>query len=389
MNIDSCFPFAAVAGQEKIKKALLLNVINPRIGGVLISGEKGTAKSTLVRGLANLTQDMRVVDLPLNITEDRLVGSLDIRKAIREGVRAFEAGLLHGAHRNFLYVDEVNLLSEHIVNILLEVSSTGVNTVEREGLSLSHPSRFILVGSMNPEEGLLRPQFTDRFGLYVEAAGEKDIDIRKEIIKRRLAYEKDTAGFCLRWKKENEAIKSAIIKAKESLTKVIISGESYKLAAQLAQEGKCAGHRAEIVLLETARALAAYEGQDSITENNILEAAALALPHRIREAMSLAGPEEEFPDDRAGDQQPDGELTEENDHQRDDETDTGRNEEILSGDGGKDRDSKGGGEAPPKTEDIRPITNSLKIEEAVGSKGDKKAQGKEARSKRTKDRAGM
>ncbi len=372
MKTNSCFPFSAIVGQEKIKKALLLNVINPRIGGVLISGEKGTAKSTLVRGLADLTEDMRVIDLPLNITEDKLVGSLDLQKAIKQGERAFEAGLLQKAHRNFLYVDEVNLLSEHIVNILLEVSSLGVNIVEREGLSYSHPSRFVLVGSMNPEEGLLRPQFIDRFGLYVEANGEKDIDFRKEIIARRLEYEKDAAAFCLKWKRESKEIKTAIKRGKENLKKVFITGENYEFAAKLAAEGNCAGHRAEIVLLETAKALAAYEGKDNITENNVLEAAALALPHRIKEALVL----EEFEED-SGDVDME---TEEDKINRGDERE-GKKEKPPNNEKESGNEEGKGEETAEETENINPVRESLKIEVTFGSKAKDKGSGKRSRVK--------
>ena len=200
MTREYTFPFTAVVGQEKIKRALLLNAVNPRIGGVLISGQKGTAKSTLVRGLAKLLPDMEVVELPLNVTEDRLLGTIDVEKAIASGIKSFEPGLLAEADGNILYVDEVNLLSEHIVNSLLDVAQSGVNIVEREGISHEHRSSFVLVGSMNPEEGMLSPQFLDRFGLFVEVTGEADLDDRKEIIARRLAYERSPMNLLKRIK---------------------------------------------------------------------------------------------------------------------------------------------------------------------------------------------
>ena len=181
VKYDYVFPFAAIVGQEKVKKALLLNLINPKIGGVLLSGEKGTAKSTLVRGMAALSEGTKVINLPLNITEDRLVGTIDIEKTLTEGRRNFEPGILKEAHENILYVDEVNLLSEHLVNCLLEVASSGVNKVEREGISFAHPSRFILVGTMNPEEGYLRSQFLDRFGLFAEVSGCEDLFEKKKL----------------------------------------------------------------------------------------------------------------------------------------------------------------------------------------------------------------
>lgn len=283
MKRNYVYPFVAVISQDKVKKALILNVINPLIGGVLISGEKGTAKSTLVRGLAEILNDIEVVNLPLNITEDRLIGTIDIEKAISEGKRSLEAGILKKAHENILYVDEVNLLSEHIVNCLLEVSASGVNHVEREGVSVSHLSRFVLVGTMNPEEGNLRPQFLDRFGLYVEAEGSKDIVERKEIIKRRLAYENNPHSYIKMWKNESDILEDKILKAKELINVIEVSESIIKLAAQLSNEANCEGHRAELVIIETARAIAAFDNRRSININDIKEAAELALPHRMRE----------------------------------------------------------------------------------------------------------
>lgn len=283
MKRNYVYPFVAVISQDKVKKALILNVINPLIGGVLISGEKGTAKSTLVRGLAEILNDIEVVNLPLNITEDRLIGTIDIEKAISEGKRSLEAGILKEAHENILYVDEVNLLSEHIVNCLLEVSASGVNHVEREGVSVSHLSRFVLVGTMNPEEGNLRPQFLDRFGLYVEAEGSKDIVERKEIIKRRLAYENNPYSYITMWKNESDILEDKILKAKELINVIEVSESIIKLAAQLSNEANCEGHRAELVIIETARSIAAFDNRRSININDIKEAAELALPHRMRE----------------------------------------------------------------------------------------------------------
>ncbi|KAJ52350.1 magnesium chelatase subunit D [Clostridium tetanomorphum] len=277
------YPFAAVIGQEKVKKALMLNVINPSIGGVLISGEKGTAKSTLVRGLAQLMKDMQVIDLPLNVTEDRLIGTIDIEKAITKGERSFEPGILKKAHGNILYVDEVNLLSEHIVNCLLEVSASGVNHIEREGISFQHESRFVLVGTMNPEEGNLRSQFLDRFGLYLGVKGSSDIVERKEIIKRRLKYEENPVEYINAWKNESDNISNKILRAKDCITKVEVSESVMKLAAQISKEANCCGHRAELVIVETAKAIAAFENRKNITISDIKEAAELALPHRMRE----------------------------------------------------------------------------------------------------------
>ncbi|WP_032122508.1 magnesium chelatase subunit D family protein [Clostridium amazonitimonense] len=293
MKRNCVYPFVAVISQEKVKKALILNVINPSIGGVLISGEKGTAKSTLVRGLAKLMNDMEVIDLPLNVTEDRLIGSIDMEKALTQGERSFEPGILKEANGNILYVDEVNLLSEHIVNCLLEVSASGVNHVEREGISFQHDSRFVLVGTMNPEEGNLRSQFLDRFGLYLEVKGSKDIIERKEIIKRRLKYEENPIGYISVWKDESDNLLKKISKAKEYLLKVEVSDSIMKLTAEIVQEANCAGHRAELVIIETAKAIAAFENRKNITISDIKEAAELALPHRMRELPSrMEEPEE-------------------------------------------------------------------------------------------------
>lgn len=285
--MKNTFPFAAVCGQEHIKKALLWNAINPAIGGVLISGEKGTAKTTLIRGLAELLGNRQVINLPLNITEDRLVGSIDIGKAIRHGRRELEEGLLKKADGNFLYVDEINLLSRHIANILLEVAASGVNVVEREGLSCSHPARFVLVGSMNPEEGLLSPQLLDRFGLYVEARSEKEEDSRTEILRRRLAYEADPKAYRLQWQEAGEALAAQIKQARELLAAVEADRAACRLAAELSQEGRCAGHRAELLLIEASRAIAALDGRTHILSADVQEAAAFVLPHRLREAAGL------------------------------------------------------------------------------------------------------
>lgn len=283
MKRNFVYPFAAVIGQEKIKRALILNIINPSIGGVLISGEKGTAKSTLVRGLAEIINNMKVINLPLNITEDRLLGTIDIEKAISEGIRKPDMGLLKKADGNILYVDEVNLLSEHIVKCLLEVSASGVNHVEREGISFTHSSRFVLVGTMNPEEGQLRPQFLDRFGLYVEANGSDDLAERKEIIKRRLEYEKNPIEYIDKFENQSKELVNKIINGIEVLNKVQVSDSIMCLSAQISEEANCAGNRAEIIIIEAAKAIAAFDNRKNININDIKEAAEFALPHRMRE----------------------------------------------------------------------------------------------------------
>lgn len=283
MKRNFVYPFTAVIGQEKIKKALILNIINPCIGGILISGEKGTAKSTLVRGLAEIINNMKVIDLPLNITEDRLLGAIDIEKAISEGVRKPDMGILKEADGNILYVDEVNLLSEHIVKCLLEVSASGINHVEREGISFTHPSRFVLVGTMNPEEGQLRPQFLDRFGLYVETNGSDDLVERKEIIKRRLEYEKNPIEYIDKFENQSKELMNKIINGIEVFNKVQVSDSIMYLSAEISKEANCAGNRAELVIIEAAKAIAAFDNRKNININDIKEAAEFALPHRMRE----------------------------------------------------------------------------------------------------------
>jgi len=277
------FPFAAVIGQDAVKKALIWNIVNPNIGGVLISGEKGTAKSTLVRGLCCLLPDIQLVEIPLNTTEDRLCGSIDFEHAVKYGKKRFEMGILQKAHGNLLYVDEVNLLSDHLVKILLESAASGMNIVEREGISCQHPSKFILVGSMNPEEGGLRPQFLDRFGLYVEVVGEKELRKRAEIVKRWIEYERAPLAFIEKWRQESERLIQGMKRARNALTKVTVTSSAMQLAASMAREGNCSGHRGELVIIETAKAIAALEGRVVLNISDIKEAAKYALPHRVRE----------------------------------------------------------------------------------------------------------
>lgn len=289
------FPFSAILGQDRMKNAVIWNRINPKIGGALLSGQKGTAKSTLVRALAQLLRDQNVVELPLNVTEDRLVGSIDIQAAIQTGKRSFEPGILAKAHGQMLYIDEVNLLSDHVVNALLEAASSGVNRVEREGISYSHPAEFVLIGSMNPEEGKLRPQFLDRFGLYVEVEGCNDVGRRVEIVRRRLEYERDAARFLGQWREEEEALRGKIKKARENLAAVCVTENAARLAATLSSEANCAGQRAELCIIETARAIAALDGRTTLTITDIRTAAEYALPHRVRDVQPQSRPEEEEP----------------------------------------------------------------------------------------------
>ncbi|MCQ4922534.1 AAA family ATPase [Tissierella carlieri] len=369
---DNCFPFSAVLGQERIKMALILNLINPYIGGVLISGEKGTAKSTLIRGLSAVVDYVEVVELPLNVTEDRLVGSIDIKKAIRDGEKKFEEGILYKAHKQILYVDEINLLSEHIVNILLEVLSTGTNIVEREGISYSHPSDFILVGSMNPEEGILRPQLLDKFGLYVEAKGETDIDNRIEIIKRFLDYERNPSEFYLKWEKENRAVQSLIYRGRTIIKDIKVKDEDYNFAVDLSRQGNCSGNRAEIILIETAKAIVAFNQRYYVTQEDIRDAASYVLPHRIKEPITVEEMEE-FLDENM--MENNNARKEDYEEYRDDyDPNKGSLEETINT-ATKEETLK------ESIEDIIPIAQDISINMEFGKKNSNKGSGKRSKVK--------
>jgi len=315
------FPFSAIVGQEKMKLALILNAISPRIGGVLIRGERGTAKSTAARALAALLPEIEVVadcpfncdphapemmcdscraryeagetlpverrrtrfvDLPVSATEDRVVGTLDIELAIQKGERHFEPGVLAAANRGLLYVDEVNLLDDHVVDLLLDSAAMGVNVVEREGISFSHPARFILVGTMNPEEGELRPQLLDRFALCVEIRGISDPLARVQILERNIQFEQDPEGFRAEWEPRDRQLSQEIARAREMLPRITYTEDDLFAIAELTAKMRVDGHRADIVILKTALAHAAFRNRWAITEEDILVAASLALPHRLK-----------------------------------------------------------------------------------------------------------
>ncbi|MFM9592403.1 putative cobaltochelatase [Streptomyces scabiei] len=309
------FPFTAVVGQGDLQLALLLNAISPRIGGVLVRGEKGTAKSTAVRALAALlppvevvvgcrfscdpvkpdpacpdgphepafeTRPSRMVELPVGASEDRLVGALDIERALSEGVKAFEPGLLADAHRGILYVDEVNLLHDHLVDLLLDAAAMGASYVEREGVSVRHAARFLLVGTMNPEEGELRPQLLDRFGLTVEVAASREPDQRVEVVRRRLAYDDDPAGFAARWAAEEAEVRQRVVAARELLPSVVLGDGVLRQIAATCAAFEVDGMRADIVMARTATALAAWAGRTEVLAEDVRQAALLALPHRRR-----------------------------------------------------------------------------------------------------------
>lgn len=315
------FPFSALVGQELMKKALLLNVVDPSVGGVLIRGERGTAKSTGVRALTNLLppikvvencpfhcdpdepsqlcvfckeklergeslsvveRPIRLVNLPIGITEDRLLGTINIEEALKKGRKAFEPGLLAEAHRGILYVDEVNLLNDQIVDLLLDVAASGVNVVEREGISFAHPSRFVLVGTMNPEEGDLRPQLLDRFGLCVTVKGLTSVEERMEVVRRRLAFEHNPEEFCKAWDKEEKFLREKILKARKLMSHVEITDDVVSLAAKISVAMETDGHRAEITIIKAARASAALEGRTVIVPEDMHTAAKLSLAHRVK-----------------------------------------------------------------------------------------------------------
>ena len=314
------YPFTAIVGQERMKRALILNAVHPLIGGVLIRGERGTAKSTAARGLAALLPAIDAVegcpfacyadnplglchvceasalngelntgsritpfiDLPVSATEDRVVGTLDIEKAIRQGERHFEPGILAAANRGILYVDEVNLLDDHVVDLLLDSAAMGVNVVEREGISVQHPARFVLVGSMNPEEGDLRPQLLDRFAHAVDVVGIDEPRARVEILRRRTRFEQDADRFTLDFAEEANSLGKRIINARRRYDSVTYTDKDLYTIAALTSSFNVDGHRADLVILNTARAQAAFDSRDAITDRDILLAAELALPHRMK-----------------------------------------------------------------------------------------------------------
>ncbi|MEX5727626.1 magnesium chelatase subunit I [Rhodovulum iodosum] len=308
------FPFSAIVGQEEMKQAMVLTAIDPAIGGVLVFGDRGTGKSTAVRALAALLPPIQVVagcpvnsptldkcpewahvgqhdiveratpvvDLPLGVTEDRVVGALDIEKALTSGEKAFEPGLLARANRGYLYIDEVNLLEDHIVDLLLDVAQSGENVVEREGLSIRHPARFVLVGSGNPEEGELRPQLLDRFGLSVEVVSPKDIDVRIEVIRRRDAYEMDYEGFMAHWLQEDAVLRDKILAARAHLGQVQTPDSMLRDCAELCLALGSDGLRGELTLLRASRALAGFEGAEEVTREHVRSVASSCLRHRLR-----------------------------------------------------------------------------------------------------------
>jgi magnesium chelatase subunit I len=314
------FPFSAIVGQDEMKLAILVAAVDPSIGGVLVFGDRGTGKSTAVRALAALLPQMRavvacryhcdpslirgceecearkrqgsalkshlvpvpVVDLPLGATEDRVVGALDLERALSQGIKAFEPGLLARANRGFLYIDEVNLLEDHLVDLLIDVAASGENVVEREGLSVRHPARFVLVGSGNPEEGELRPQLLDRFGLSVEVSTPQDLASRVEVVKRRDAYERDPATFTSSWAKEEARVRRQIVAGKTRIAGTHVPDSALERAAQLCMSLGTDGLRGELTLIRAARAFAALQGDAEVADKHLKRVAPPALRHRLR-----------------------------------------------------------------------------------------------------------
>jgi len=315
------FPFSAIVGQDEMKLAILVAVIDPAVGGVLVFGDRGTGKSTTVRALAALLPPMTavagcrygcdpagdrsacpddcpvreargkprthkvpvpVVDLPLGATEDRVVGALDLERALAHGEKAFEPGLLARAHRGFLYIDEVNLLEDHLVDLLLDVAASGENLVEREGLSVRHPARFVLIGSGNPEEGELRPQLLDRFGLSVEVRTPEDLKTRIEVVRRRDAFEREPAAFAEQWAKAEARLRRRLIAARKAVGAVEVPDAALERAARLCLALGTDGLRGELTVMRAARALAALDGKEAVGDDQLRRVAPLALRHRLR-----------------------------------------------------------------------------------------------------------
>jgi magnesium chelatase subunit I len=318
--MSAAFPFSAIVGQQQMKLALLIAAVDPSVGGVLVFGDRGTGKSTAIRALAALLPKIKVVrgcafncdplvalaglceicrngrpdklseqavplpvvDLPLGATEDRVIGALDLERALAHGEKAFEPGLLARAHRGFLYIDEVNLLEDHLVDSLLDVAASGENLVEREGLSVRHPARFVLVGSGNPEEGELRPQLLDRFGLAVDIATPKDLDTRVDIVRQRDAFERDPEAYLKKWKRKDGQVRRKVESARQNLPAVDMPGEIIEAAARLCMQLGTDGLRGELTLIRASRALASLDGKTTVTLTQLRAVAPLALGHRLR-----------------------------------------------------------------------------------------------------------
>ncbi|MFF0814214.1 VWA domain-containing protein [Rhodococcus sp. NPDC003318] len=340
------FPFSAIVGQDQLRLALTLCAVHPGIGGVLVRGEKGTAKSTVVRALAALLPPTssgapaRLVELPVGATEDRVVGSLDLEKVLRDGERAFQPGLLAAAHDGVLYVDEVNLLHDHLVDVLLDAAAMGRVHVERDGVSHSHPARFVLVGTMNPEEGELRPQLLDRFGLAVDVAASRDVDVRMQVVRRRLDFEADPAGFAARYADADAATATRIAAARAALADVALPDRELRRIAALCASFDVDGMRADLVLARTATAHAAWRGATEVAEQDVRVAAELTLPHRRRR--------DPFDEPGLDPQQLDDAMRDADEHASEHEPDPEPDPDGPGG--GAPRPDSDGGDPPPPSE---------------------------------------
>ncbi|MEV6513049.1 putative cobaltochelatase [Streptomyces sp. NPDC051642] len=393
------FPFTAVVGQDDLRLALLLNAVSPAVGGVLVRGEKGTAKSTAVRALSALLPEVavvpgcrfscdpsspdpacpdgphetgpgaqrpaRMVELPVGASEDRLVGALDIERALAEGVKAFEPGLLADAHRGILYVDEVNLLHDHLVDLLLDAAAMGASYVEREGVSVRHAAKFLLVGTMNPEEGELRPQLLDRFGLTVEVAASREPDQRVEVVRRRLAYDDDPDGFTVRWADEESAVRQQIVAARKLLPSVRLGDGALRQIAATCAAFEVDGMRADIVMARTATALAAWAGRTDVLAEDVRQAALLALPHRRRRnPFDAPGLDENKLDE-----------TLEEFAEQEPEQGHGPEDDDPDPDGGPDGSGGGGGQQPPESDSDGPEGDDAGAQPEAGEGGEPQPSG--------------
>ncbi|WP_346012516.1 ATP-binding protein, partial [Streptomyces sp. SID3343] len=405
--MSAAYPFSAIVGLADLRLALVLNAVSPAVGGVLVRGEKGTAKSTMVRALAGqlpavsvvsgcrfscdpaapdascpdgphdadaagTTRGARLVELPVGASEDRLAGSLDIERALTEGVKAYEPGLLAAAHRGVLYVDEVNLLHDHLVDLLLDAAAMGTSHVEREGVSVRHAARFLLVGTMNPEEGELRPQLLDRFGLTVEVKASREPRERAEVVRRRLAYEADPEAFAARWAAQDADLARGILRARAVLADVVLPDAELERIARVCASFEVDGLRADLVTARTSIALAAWNGRVEVTAQDVRQAALLALPHRRRRnPFDAPGLDEDFLDEVLRDPPP--EEPPPGDESRDEPSGESSDESSppepgTEPDGDPDPDGPdGGGSPPPGTDGPQGPASSPTTEAAPSS----------------------
>ena len=288
------FPLSALEGQQDLQTALILSAIDPMIGGVLIEGPRGTAKSTAARGLADLLDNSKFINLPLTTSEEQLIGSLNIESALQDAKIDFKPGLLAAAHEGVLYVDEVNLLPDHLVDALLDVSASGINRIERDGISHQHPARFVLIGTMNPEEGQLRPQLLDRFGLYVQLPISIDPEIRQHIMKARLAFDNNPENFITSFSSQQQTLKNRIQQAQEKIETIDFNGVVMSKVAEICYHANVEGMRADLTLLRAARAHAAWQGHAEITEEDIVAVKAWVLAHRKKQNDQHSPPNSQF-----------------------------------------------------------------------------------------------